>query len=222
MPFRAIASGWRSVSPFPTKPWPSCSAAMMIMGPICRRSGFWGRATGAPARSGSTSPPKGGIAEAAHQAIERLKQEGYVDDRLFAQQWIDYRCRTAPRSRMAIMQELKQKGIARETILSAVATMDEAALALDCAQKKARQWRRYDGVQKEQRIAAFLQRKGFPYRCLPGKRPHACPPITGGLTFARHAIKSPRHRHGPCERMITQWNGRLCVIGGVYSPWFHP
>jgi regulatory protein len=101
--------------------------------------------------------------EAAHQAIERLKQEGYVDDRLFAQQWIDYRSRTAPRSRMAIMQELKQKGIARETILSAAATMDEAALALDCAQKKARQWRRYDGVQKEQRIAAFLQRKGFTY-----------------------------------------------------------
>lgn len=101
--------------------------------------------------------------EASHQAIERLKQEGYVDDRLFARQWIDYRSRTAPRSRMAIMQELKQKGIARETILSAVATMDEAALALDCAQKKARQWLRYDGMQKEQRIAAFLRRKGFTY-----------------------------------------------------------
>jgi regulatory protein len=106
---------------------------------------------------------KGWHAEAAHQAIERLKQEGYVDDRLFTQQWIDYRSRTAPRSRMAIMQELQQKGIARETILSAVATMDEAALALDCAQKKARQWRRYDGVQKEQRIAALLQSKGFPF-----------------------------------------------------------
>ncbi|MEE4111335.1 MAG: regulatory protein RecX [Desulfobacteraceae bacterium] len=101
--------------------------------------------------------------EASHQAIERLKQEGYVDDRLFARQWIDYRCRTAPRSRMAVMQELKQKGIAPETILSAVATMDEAALALDCAQRKARQWLRYDGAQKEQRIAAFLQRKGFPF-----------------------------------------------------------
>jgi regulatory protein len=106
---------------------------------------------------------KGWHVDASHQAIERLKQEGYVDDRLFAQQWIDYRSRTAPRSRMAIMQELKQKGIARETILSAVATMDEAALALDCAQKRARQWLRYDGAQKEQRIAAFLQRKGFTY-----------------------------------------------------------
>lgn len=106
---------------------------------------------------------KGWHAEAARQAIERLKQEGYVDDRLFARQWIDYRSRTAPRSRMAIIQELQHKGIARETILSAAATMDEAALALDCARKKARQWRRYDGLQKEQRIAAFLQRKGFPF-----------------------------------------------------------
>ena len=119
---------------------------------------------------------KGWPAEAAHQAIERLKQEGYVDDRLFTTQWIDYRSRTAPRSRMAMMQELKQKGIARETILSAVATMDEAALALDCARKKARQWRRYDGVQKEQRIAAFLQRKGFPFAvCRETARALACP-----------------------------------------------
>jgi regulatory protein len=106
---------------------------------------------------------KGWHVEASQQAIERLQQEGYVDDQLFAQQWIDYRSRTAPRSRMAIMQELKQKGIARETILSAVAAMDEAALALDCAKRKARQWLRYDGAEKEQRIAAFLQRKGFPY-----------------------------------------------------------
>jgi regulatory protein len=106
---------------------------------------------------------KGWPADASHRAIERLEQEGYVDDRSFARQWIDYRSRTAPRSRMAIMQELKRKGIAPETILSAVATMDEAALAFDCVKRKSRQWLRYEGAQKEQRIAAFLQRKGFPF-----------------------------------------------------------
>ena len=106
---------------------------------------------------------KGWDTEANHQALERLKQEGYVDDEIFARKWVDYRCRTAPRSRIAIIQELKRKGIARATIQSAVEAMDEAALALDCTKRKSRQWLRYDGAEKEQRIVVFLQRKGFPY-----------------------------------------------------------
>ena len=106
---------------------------------------------------------KGWDAEAICQAVARVKQEGYVDDQKFSRKWIDYRSRTAPRSRMAIIQELKQKGIARETIQSAVATMDEETLALECAKRKSRQWLRYDGAEKEQRIVIFLQRKGFPY-----------------------------------------------------------
>jgi len=106
---------------------------------------------------------KGWDAEANHQAVERLKQEGYVDDRVFSQKWVDYRRRTAPRSRMAIIQELKRKGIARATIQSAVEALDEEALALECAIRKSRQWLRYVGYEKEQRIVLFLQRKGFPY-----------------------------------------------------------
>lgn len=106
---------------------------------------------------------KGWDEEANHQTVERLKQEGYVDDQVFSRKWVDYRRRTAPRSRVAIIQELKRKGISRETIESAVETMDEEALALDCAKRKARQWLRYDGTEKEQRIVIFLQRKGFPY-----------------------------------------------------------
>ena len=106
---------------------------------------------------------KGWDADAKHHAVERLKQEGYVDDKVFSRKWVDYRCRTAPRSRIAIIQELQSKGIARATIQSAVEAMDEEALAFECAKRKSRQWLRYDGAEKEQRIVVFLQRKGFPY-----------------------------------------------------------
>lgn len=106
---------------------------------------------------------KGWDTSAAHEAIERLRKEGYLDDRVFAEKWVAYRVRTAQRSRMAIIQELKQKGIARATIASAVAVIDEDALALACAKKKWRQWLRYDGEERTPRIVAFLQRKGFPY-----------------------------------------------------------
>lgn len=106
---------------------------------------------------------KGWDVEAIHLAVERLKQEGYVDDQVFSQKWVDYRCRTAPRSRMAIIQELKRKGIARATIQSAVEAMDEDVLALECIRRKSRQWLRYNGAEKEKKIVTFLQRKGFPY-----------------------------------------------------------
>jgi regulatory protein len=106
---------------------------------------------------------KGWDAAACEQAVNRLRQEQFLDDRAFARKWVDYRARTAPRSRGVMMRELEQKGIDRQIIGDAVAAMDEAALALACAQKKIRQWQRYDGSERRQRIMVFLQRKGFPY-----------------------------------------------------------
>lgn len=106
---------------------------------------------------------KGWSAEACAAALTRLQGEGYVDDPRFARTWVAYRCRTAPRSRWAVSQELKQKGIAPAIIQAAVADMDEERLALACARKKLRQWQRYDGDERRRRILAFLQRKGFPY-----------------------------------------------------------
>ncbi len=106
---------------------------------------------------------KGWETAASDRAVERLQAEGYLDDHAFARRWVDTRCRTAPRSRLAVIQELKQKGVPRDAIDAAVARMDEAALALACTQKKARQWVRYGEDEKERRIVVFLQRKGFSY-----------------------------------------------------------
>ena len=102
-------------------------------------------------------------AEACAAALARLQDEGYVDDPRFARTWVAYRCRTAPRSRLALSQELKRKGIARAIIQAAVADMDEEALALACARRKIRQWQRFEGDERRRRIIVFLQRKGFPY-----------------------------------------------------------
>lgn len=106
---------------------------------------------------------KGWEAAACDRAVERLQEEGYLDDHAFARRWVDTRCRTAPRSRLAVIQELKQKGVPRDAIEAAVACMDEEALALACLQKKGRQWGRYGEDEKERRMVVFLQRKGFSY-----------------------------------------------------------
>ena len=106
---------------------------------------------------------KGWDEAACEQAVNRLRQERFLDDQAFTRKWVDYRARTAPRSRRVMMRELEQKGLDRQTIGDAVATMDERVLALTCAQKKVRQWQRYAGEERRQRIMVFLQRKGFPY-----------------------------------------------------------
>jgi SOS response regulatory protein OraA/RecX len=106
---------------------------------------------------------KGWDEPARERAVNRLRHERLLEDKGFAQKWIDYRIRTAPRSRRMMIRELEQKGVARETIHEVLAAVDESALALACAQKKIRQWQRYAADERRQRITVFLQRKGFPY-----------------------------------------------------------
>jgi regulatory protein len=101
---------------------------------------------------------------ACDRSLERLKQEGLLDDQALAEKWVAYRGRTSPRSCRVMSQELQRRGIARDIILTTVASMDEKTLALACAQKKRRQWRRYQaGDDRLKHVMAFLQRKGFPY-----------------------------------------------------------
>lgn len=106
---------------------------------------------------------KGWDGSARDRAVARLEQEGLLEDRALASKLIDYRARTAPRSRRAMTRELQQRGIDREIIHQAVDAMDEKTLALACARKKQRQWQRYPEDERMPRIMTFLQRKGFPY-----------------------------------------------------------
>ena len=106
---------------------------------------------------------KGWEPAACARALAKLRQEGTLDDHTFAVNWVAYRSRTSPRSRLAVIQELIRKGVARQTVLAAVEDMDEESLALACLLKKRRQWRRYEGDERRRRILAFLQRKGFPF-----------------------------------------------------------
>jgi regulatory protein len=106
---------------------------------------------------------KGWDEASREQVVSRLQQEGFLSDKALARKWVDYRARTAPRSRRVMIRELEQKGIDRQIIREAVAAMDESALARACAQKKIRQWQRYAEDDRRQRIMVFLQRKGFPY-----------------------------------------------------------
>jgi regulatory protein len=97
-------------------------------------------------------------------AIERLQTAGYLDDAAFVLFWIENRNRFQPRGPMALRYELRQKGVDDRLINELVSeNVDVDAAALAASQS---QLRRYRGKPRQlfrQKMAAFLQRRGFSY-----------------------------------------------------------
>ena len=68
-------------------------------------------------------------AELVERAIARLLELGMLDDRAFAQAWVESRDRARPRGQTALRRELAMKGIDRETVESVLEERGEAAAA---------------------------------------------------------------------------------------------
>ena len=105
-----------------------------------------------------------GHAPAAVEAtIERLRGWRYVDDAGFARFWVEGRVEHRPRGRRLLEQELRQKGVDRETAREAVADADydEAAAAVALARKRWPAYAADDPASARRRLGAYLQRRGF-------------------------------------------------------------
>lgn len=100
---------------------------------------------------------------AIEQALTRLAELGYVDDRAFARYWIESRQRFSPRGPQALRYELRQKGIAADVIEAALAETDALDSALHAAQAAVRRWRGLSRGAVWQKMGAFLSRRGFDY-----------------------------------------------------------
>jgi regulatory protein len=97
------------------------------------------------------------------QVLERLEAVDLLNDASFARYWVEQRETFKPRSKIALQQELRQKGIARTLIDEAVANVDELAAARQAAEPKARRWHTLPEQQFRQKLNGFLQRRGFNY-----------------------------------------------------------
>ena len=102
--------------------------------------------------------------EAVAAVLDRLEEVGLVDDRAFAQDWVSSRQQRRHLSRSALRRELQAKGIDREHLDEALATVDsddelDAARAL--AIKKAATMRSLEPMVRDRRLAGALARRGF-------------------------------------------------------------
>lgn len=98
------------------------------------------------------------------EVVQRLQQERFLDDPLYAKQWAEQRIMNQRKGKMWIRQELREKGIDKSLISEAlenITSEQELESALQTGRKK---WNliRGDVNDKRRKTGAFLMRRGFP------------------------------------------------------------
>jgi regulatory protein len=106
---------------------------------------------------------KGHAPETVDAVIGRLAEYHYVDDQVFALNWVESRQRSRPRGARLLRAELAQKGVAPEVAARAIADVGaaERALALAAAQKRLAGLERADYQEFGRKLGGFLLRRGF-------------------------------------------------------------
>jgi regulatory protein len=97
-------------------------------------------------------------------ALESLVAEGLLDDKRFADSWVENRTAFSPRSPRLLQMELRRKGIDRETAeqsLEDSGEPDETALAAEAGRRRLHHYRQTDRREFDRALGSFLARRGF-------------------------------------------------------------
>ncbi|MGD2028259.1 MAG: RecX family transcriptional regulator [Anaerolineales bacterium] len=97
------------------------------------------------------------------EIITRLHRGSLLNDQDFAELWVENRSEFRPRGRRMLRMELRRKGIRDEIISDVLESIDEDALALRAARKKARRYQHLEFQDFRKKLGGFLARRGFHY-----------------------------------------------------------
>lgn len=97
------------------------------------------------------------------ETLERLRQNGLLNDAAFAHSWVENRQTFRPRGRRLLVQELRQKGLDEQTIQDAVSDTDEEEAAYTAARTRAQRLKGLEPRLFYRRLTAYLVRRGFSY-----------------------------------------------------------
>jgi regulatory protein len=118
------------------------------------------RAELAAALAGRGVPP-----EAAETVLGRFTEVGLIDDRVFAESWVDSRHTGRGLARRALAAELCRRGIDNGTVGEAVATLDpetEERTAHRLVRRRLASTDRLEPAVRVRRLVGMLARKGYP------------------------------------------------------------
>jgi regulatory protein len=103
--------------------------------------------------------------DAIDHTIARLHEWRYLDDEDFARRWVENRATHRPRGKRLLQQELRNKGIDRETAREVIddADLDEEAAAETIARRRLPAYAADDPAAVRRRLSAYLARRGYGY-----------------------------------------------------------
>lgn len=133
-------------------------AALRFLAPRPRSRAEVRRRLLAPRRNREPADPA-----AVERTLDRLESLGVLDDAQFAAFWVENRERFSPRSARAMGQELRLRGVSRETVETAADPEQDEARALAAARQRLRAVARAEYPEFRARLAQFLLRRGFSY-----------------------------------------------------------
>jgi regulatory protein len=107
---------------------------------------------------------KHGVAETVlADVIQRLQRAGLLDDKRFADAWVENRADLHPRSRRALAYELKQRGVDQQLIQQSLAQVDDDQAAYQAALRRSRKLQGLDWQDFRKKMYGYLARRGFDY-----------------------------------------------------------
>jgi regulatory protein len=164
------AAGNRSRRSGGTEPWGASAESAELPGDpeeaaraICLRL-----LTGQPrtrAELGAALRRRGVPEDAAAAVLDRFGEVGLIDDAAFAEAWVSSRHRGRGLARRALQQELHQRGVAAETVQTALGTLDDKTqeeTARDLVRRRLTATRGLTPDARTRRLLGMLARKGYP------------------------------------------------------------
>ncbi len=103
--------------------------------------------------------------DAAEAVLDRFTEVGLIDDAAYAEAWVSSRHAGRGLAPRALAEELRRKGVDRETAGRALATLDadaEEEVARMLVQRKLRSMRGLEPAVATRRLLGMLARKGYP------------------------------------------------------------
>lgn len=115
---------------------------------------------------------KGFALKIIKNTLKRLKELGYLDDKKFAQSWLESR-KALAKGKYVIQKELREKGIAEEIVkktLERYSKKDEIKIAYQLLRKKMKGFKKEGSsgslFLQKQKLAHFLASRGFSWETI--------------------------------------------------------
>lgn len=97
------------------------------------------------------------------QTIDLLKKDKLINDKEFAEWWIQQRQEFKPKGKIVLKQELQQKGVDRTLAEQEVEVQDDFEIAKELFEKKKSRFERYSGEEYKKKVHDYFARRGFSF-----------------------------------------------------------